>query len=78
MENFLGNPVMYGIITALIVLSGIVFVQLGEISLMTKVLRSDDIESAEIKMKLKSYRKLVSWFIAGIICALLVYSIEPK
>jgi hypothetical protein len=78
MENFLGNPVTYGIITALIVLSGIVFAQLGEISLMTKVLCSDDNQSDEMKVKLKSYRKWVSWFVAGIICALLVYSIEPK
>ena len=77
MENFLGNPVTYGIITAMIVLSGIVFVQLGEISLMTKVLRSDENESEELTVKLKSYRKLVSWSVAGIICLLLLYSINP-
>jgi|GEM_PF-1857890 len=77
MENFLGSPVTYGIITAIIVLSGIVFVQLGEISLLTKVLRSDEKESEELTVKLKSYRKIVAWSVAGIICLLLLYSINP-
>ncbi len=78
MENFLGNPVTYGIITALIVLSGIVFVQLGEISLMTKVLRTDEIESHELTVKLKSYRKRVAWIVTGLICLLLIYSVDVQ
>lgn len=78
MENFLGNPVTYGIITALIVLSGIVFVQLGEISLMTKVLRSDENESEELTVKLKSYRHRVAWIVTGLICVLLIYSVDVQ
>ena len=78
MENFLGNPVTYGIITAMIVLSGIVFVQLGEISLMTKVLRSDENESAELTVKLKSYRHRVAWIVTGLICVLLIYSVDVR
>ena len=78
MENFLGNPVTYGIITALIVLSGNVFVQLGEISLMTKVLRSDENESEELTVKLKSYRHRVAWIVTGLICVLLIYSVDVQ
>lgn len=78
MENFLGNPVTYGIITAMIVLSGIVFVLLGEISLMTKVLRSNEIESLKLTVKLKSYRHRVAWIITGLICLLLIYSVDVR
>jgi|688.fasta_scaffold947047_2 hypothetical protein len=76
MDNFLGSPVTYGIITAIAVLSGIVFVQLGEISLLTKVLRSEETTSGEHTVKLQLYRKRVAWIIAGLICLLFIFSIE--
>ena len=60
------------------VLSGIVFVQLGEISLMTKVLRSDENESEELTVKLKSYRHRVAWIVTGLICVLLIYSVDVR